>query len=250
MTDTTLTPTTTSFPRKTALYAAVGAGLVVAGALAATLVLRAPQSGRETAAATEAGGSGALPLLGAAAVAGAAGAKAGQAAPQDAPANAARKPAPRAVTTAAPRGGDAPVALDTRPAADTPAPVCATCGTVEAVSTVKQKGEGTGLGAVAGGVLGGVVGNQMGSGSGRKAMTVIGAVGGGIAGHEIEKRQRATTAYKVTVRMDDGTRRTLTRGESWAVGRRVTVEGDSLRAMRSATPADGTVRTLKTAAPA
>jgi outer membrane lipoprotein SlyB len=90
----------------------------------------------------------------------------------------------------------------------------------------------------------------MGSGSGRKAMTVIGAVGGGLAGNEIEKRQRATTVYKVTVRMDDGTHRTLTRSESWAVGRRVTVEGESLRAMRSQTPADGTVRTLKTAAPA
>ena len=142
------------------------------------------------------------------------------------------------------------MALATRPAADTPAPVCASCGTVESVNAVKQKGQGTGIGAVAGGVLGGVVGNQMGSGGGRDAMTVIGAVGGGIAGHEIEKRQRATTVYKVTVRMDDGTRRTLTRNESWSVGRRVTVDGESLRAMRSAPPASGEPRMLKTVAPA
>ena len=67
----------------------------------------------------------------------------------------------------------------------------------------------SGVGAVAGGVVGGLLGHQVGGGNGKKAMTVIGAVGGGVAGHEIEKQARATTVYKVTVRMDDGSLRTV-----------------------------------------
>ena len=48
-----------------------------------------------------------------------------------------------------------------------------------------------------------------------------GAVGGGFAGHEIEKQARATTVYKVTVRMDDGSTRTVTQHTAPAVGARI-----------------------------
>lgn len=113
------------------------------------------------------------------------------------------------------------------------ASVCATCGVVESVREVKVKGEGTGLGAIAGGVLGGAVGNQVGGGNGRKAMTVIGAVGGGLAGHEIEKRARAETFYDVTVRMDDGSVKTLRKKSAPAAGSRVTVEGTTLRVTKA-----------------
>lgn len=106
--------------------------------------------------------------------------------------------------------------------------VCAHCGVVESVQAVRQKGEGTGLGAVAGGVVGGALGNQVGDGNGRKAMTVLGAVGGGFAGHEIEKRARSETVYAVKVRMDDGTLRTFTRAQAPAIGARVTVNGSTL----------------------
>ncbi|MGA0612141.1 glycine zipper 2TM domain-containing protein [Caldimonas sp. KR1-144] len=111
------------------------------------------------------------------------------------------------------------------------APVCAVCGTVESVQAVKQKGEGTGVGAVGGAVVGGVVGHQMGGGRGKDALTVLGAVGGAVAGHEIEKNVRAETVYTVKVRMDDGTLRTLTRKEPVSVGSRVRVEGNSLSAV-------------------
>ncbi|EHR69189.1 surface antigen family protein [Burkholderiales bacterium JOSHI_001] len=118
------------------------------------------------------------------------------------------------------------------PAAPQPAaPACQHCGTVTAMKAVRQKGHASGAGAAIGGVLGGVVGNQMGKGKGRTAMTVIGAVGGGAAGHEIEKRRNATTVYQVTVRLDDGSQRTLTRNESWAVGRRVMVQGASMSSL-------------------
>jgi outer membrane lipoprotein SlyB len=110
------------------------------------------------------------------------------------------------------------------------AAACATCGVIEAVTPFEQKGEGTGIGAVAGGVLGGVLGNQVGGGNGKKAMTVLGAVGGGMAGHEIEKRQRSTTQYSVKVRMEDGTMRTVTQSTAPTVGQKVTVEGTQIKA--------------------
>ncbi len=110
------------------------------------------------------------------------------------------------------------------------APACAQCGVVESVQAVKVKGEASGVGAVAGGVLGGVVGNQFGGGNGRTAMTVLGAVGGGVAGHEIEKNVKAKTVYSVRVRMEDGSLRTLQQSQAPAVGARVKVDGSSLRA--------------------
>jgi outer membrane lipoprotein SlyB len=121
--------------------------------------------------------------------------------------------------------------------------VCNTCGVVESVRAVKQKGEGTGLGAVAGGALGGLLGNQIGGGNGRTAMTVLGAVGGGLAGHETEKQVRATTSYDVTVRMQNGTLRHLSRANPPAVGEQVVVQGQS---MRAATARDLENRTIST----
>jgi len=115
---------------------------------------------------------------------------------------------------------------------------CSNCGVIEAVRPVQQKGEGSGLGAVAGGVVGGVVGNSMGHGNGRAALTVLGAIGGGLAGNEIEKRTRSETVYEVKVRMDDGSLRTLTQRSAPTPGARVAVEGQTLRTLGSGGKAD------------
>lgn len=127
-----------------------------------------------------------------------------------------------------------------------PATVCATCGVIEAVRPVQQKGQGTGLGAVAGGVLGGVVGNQMGKGSGKTAMTVLGAIGGGYAGNEVEKQQRTVTVYEVRVRMDDGSLRTFTQSTEPVPGTRVEVEGRSFRAVDAGGAGNGRPATVQT----
>jgi len=82
---------------------------------------------------------------------------------------------------------------------------------------------------VGGAVVGGLVGSQIGGGSGKNVATVLGAVGGGVAGNEVEKRARATTVYQVRVRMDDGTLRTVTHDTAPAVGQMVTLEGSTLR---------------------
>jgi outer membrane lipoprotein SlyB len=60
-------------------------------------------------------------------------------------------------------------------------------------------------------------------------MTILGAVGGGLAGNEIEKNVRKETVYEVRVRMDDGSVRTLTQKTAPTPGTRVTVDGNALR---------------------
>lgn len=133
-----------------------------------------------------------------------------------------------------------PVAVAQAPApAPAPKPVvCADCGTVEAVTPVQRQGEVNGvavgnttigLGTVAGGVVGGLLGNQVGGGSGKTAMTVLGAAGGAFAGNQIEKNMKKVTVYQVRVRMNDGTTRTVEVSSSVPVGSRVIVEGNNLR---------------------
>jgi outer membrane lipoprotein SlyB len=109
------------------------------------------------------------------------------------------------------------------------AAICSYCGVVESVQAVQRKGQGTGIGAVAGGVLGAAVANQVGHGNGRAAMTVLGAVGGGLAGNEVEKRARSETVFEVRIRFDDGSMRTLEETSAPKVGARVEVQGDKIK---------------------
>ena len=108
--------------------------------------------------------------------------------------------------------------------------ICTSCGTVESIHTVELKGEATGLGAVAGGVTGAIVGNQFGNGRGQTAMAVLGAAGGAYAGNEIEKNVKKRYAYRVTVRMDDGSYRTVFQASAptVAVGTKVRVTDGAL----------------------
>jgi outer membrane lipoprotein SlyB len=116
--------------------------------------------------------------------------------------------------------------------------VCASCGTVEAVTPVQRQGQVNGvavgnqtigLGTVAGGVVGGLLGNQMGGGDGKTAMTVLGVAGGAFAGNQIEKNMKKVTVYEVRVRMDDGSTRNMELSSSVPVGSKVIVEGKNLR---------------------
>ena len=95
-------------------------------------------------------------------------------------------------------------------AAQEAAKECLNCGVIESIKLVELKGEGTGVGAVTGGVVGAVVGNEIGAGRGKTLATVAGAAGGAYAGHEIEKNLNKSTYFRVTVRMNNGSVRTLT----------------------------------------
>jgi outer membrane lipoprotein SlyB len=100
-----------------------------------------------------------------------------------------------------------------QPLPGTPATApCATCGVVESVRYVEKKGEGSGAGLIAGGVVGGVLGHQIGSGRGNTAATILGAGAGAYAGSQIEKNVKKKTYWVVSVRLDDGSKQSITSG--------------------------------------
>lgn len=136
----------------------------------------------------------------------------------------ARTSPPAPVRTAAPRK----VAGDAEPGAG--AVSCAACGTVESISVVERKGDGTGIGAVAGGVTGALLGNQIGKGNGRTGMAILGGAGGALLGNRIEQDMRRTTSYRINVRMDSGHVRTLYQrmAPDVAVGRQVEIVGNTV----------------------
>ena len=109
---------------------------------------------------------------------------------------------------------------------------CGNCGNVESVRAIKQRAEGSGLGAAGGAVLGGLLGNQIGGGSGRQIATVAGAVGGAVVGNQVEGNMKATTTYEIRVRLDDGTLRTFKQSSApqWSSGDRVRIVKGRLRA--------------------
>lgn len=214
-------PATSQGPR-TAILAVGGAALVGLG-LAAGMLLRSPSS---TPTPEVAAGASAVASAASLPVADAAQANASAPVATATQAPESRKAARRHDSN---QRHEAGAAAQNAPVGQTqPAAVCGNCGTVDSVRAVQQKGEGSGVGAVAGGVLGGVIGNQMGKGNGKTAMTILGAIGGGVAGNEVEKQQRAETVYEVTIRMDDGSARTLTQRSAPPTGTRVEVDGKSL----------------------
>ncbi|MFP3741471.1 glycine zipper 2TM domain-containing protein [Achromobacter sp. SIMBA_011] len=127
-----------------------------------------------------------------------------------------------------------------RPApAPAPAPAaqaCRTCGVVETIRQVQVPVKDNSdhlVGTIAGGVAGGVVGNQFGGGNGKTALTVLGAVGGALAGREVERnirQQQTVTHYELTVRMNDGSTRQFRSAQpfAFASGDHVRVENNQL----------------------
>ena len=160
--------------------------------------------------------------------------------PAPAPRYASVSPAPRAASYPSNNPGNYPSSYPTsqtinQPVAYPPASVCATCGSVESVTAVERPGKPSpiSVGSVAGGVIGAALGSQVGRGNGRTLATVLGAVGGGFAGHAIEGQVRKETVYQVGVRMEDGSRRTVESATAPSVGSRVTVDGNGLQGQTS-----------------
>lgn len=110
-------------------------------------------------------------------------------------------------------------------------------GIVQSIEFVQQEsngigGSGIGVGTIAGAVIGGVLGNQIGAGRGNAVATVAGAAGGAYVGHELESRQQQKSdAYKITVRMDDGSYQALIQSTDGGLrtGDRVRFQNGSLQ---------------------
>jgi outer membrane lipoprotein SlyB len=110
-------------------------------------------------------------------------------------------------------------------------PVRNDIGTVESIEVFRASDNNpVNAGTVLGGLAGGVIGHQIGSGRGNTAATIVGAVGGAVVGNEVEKRRVQASRYRITVRLDSGSKLVVedTRDVNLRVGDRVRVEGDRI----------------------
>ncbi|AZS77161.1 glycine zipper 2TM domain-containing protein [Achromobacter spanius] len=158
-----------------------------------------------------------------------------EAGPEDA--NLAPAPAQAQAQPSAPQAQQARPASAPRASAPAPAKqACQSCGVVETIRQVQVPVKDNSdhlVGTIGGGVVGGVVGNQFGGGSGKTALTVLGAVGGALAGREVERnirQQQTVTHYELTVRMSDGSARQFRSAQpfAFASGDHVRVENNQL----------------------
>lgn len=118
----------------------------------------------------------------------------------------AAKPKARPVArTAAPRVAQAPQTFE----APKPAPLPGVGGVIESVREIEQPRDKTIAGPVIGGIAGAVLGHQIGDGRTRTVATAVGAGAGILAGRAIEKRVRTDKVWETTVRLDDGSTRTV-----------------------------------------
>jgi outer membrane lipoprotein SlyB len=84
-----------------------------------------------------------------------------------------------------------------------------------------------GVGAVLGGVGGGLLGSLVGGGTGRDVAIAVGAIGGAVAGHEVQKKYDTQPGSIVTVRLDSGVLVVVTQpvDPTLTVGDKVMVQG-------------------------
>ncbi len=101
---------------------------------------------------------------------------------------------------------------------------CDSCGTVVTTNRKDQKGSGT-AGTVIGGVGGAVAGNVLGHNT---TSTVLGGVGGAVAGNVIGKKMTNRKVWSVQVKMDRGETRDIdyTTDPGFHQGDRVRIASD------------------------
>jgi outer membrane lipoprotein SlyB len=102
-------------------------------------------------------------------------------------------------------------------------------GVIEQINaTTIQSNHHQGVGAVVGGLAGLGIGSLIGGGTGRDVAMVLGAVGGAVAGNEIQKRHdQPIQAQQIFVRTGSGVLVSVTQPVNYnlRVGQRVYVEG-------------------------
>ncbi len=106
------------------------------------------------------------------------------------------------------------------------------CGYVRDIRQVQLgNNNGAAVGTVIGAVVGGLLGHQVGKGNGRTAATVAGAVGGGFAGHAIGKNSgNGDYGWQVVVQLQNGQYATVTQRNppQVQVGDYVMIRGDNV----------------------
>ena len=114
-------------------------------------------------------------------------------------------------------------------AAPPPAPVEIRSGRIEQITnTTIQSNHHSGVGAVVGGPAGLGIGSLIGGGTGRDVAMVAGAIGGAVAGNDVQKKNdQPIPAQQIIVRTNSGVLVAVTQplGPSLFVGQRVYVQG-------------------------
>ena len=102
-------------------------------------------------------------------------------------------------------------------------------GTISGIEMVDLEGDNQlGVGAVLGAAAGGLLGHQIGSGTGQDVATVLGVIGGAVAGNVAQKKYvQKKSGQHVTVRLDNGVTAVVTQETDSAlrVGDRVRIDG-------------------------
>jgi outer membrane lipoprotein SlyB len=117
-------------------------------------------------------------------------------------------------------------------AAPLPAQLPGVGGVIESVQEIEQKGENPIAGPIIGGIAGAVLGHQFGEGRGKTVATAAGAGAGILGGKVIEQKMRATKHWETTLRLDDGSTKTISSESqpAWHAGERVRlVDGQILK---------------------
>jgi outer membrane lipoprotein SlyB len=101
-------------------------------------------------------------------------------------------------------------------------------GTVESIRNVTIANPERGVGALGGAALGGIAGSAAGEGKGQAAMTVIGALAGGLLGQHAEQNINNKPGFEITVRLDSGELVAITQAadEMFRPGERVRLLSD------------------------
>jgi outer membrane lipoprotein SlyB len=100
-------------------------------------------------------------------------------------------------------------------------------GVIEGIDYVQRESGPSGAGALIGAIAGGVIGHQIGGGTGNTVATIAGAIGGGLVGNEVERRgRRDNEDFRIGIHMEDGSyRNVIVRDDpNLRVGDRVVVD--------------------------
>jgi len=115
-------------------------------------------------------------------------------------------------------------------AAPPPAPVEIRTGRIEQiVNTTIDSNHHSGVGAVVGGLAGLGIGSLIGAGTGRDVAMVAGAIGGALAGNEVQKKKdQPVAAQQIMVRTTSGVLVAITQpvGPNLYVGQKVYIQGN------------------------
>jgi outer membrane lipoprotein SlyB len=102
-------------------------------------------------------------------------------------------------------------------------------GTIVAIESVELESDAQlGLGTVLGAAAGGVLGHQIGSGGGQDVATVLGVIGGALAGNVIEKKYlHKKPGQRISVRLAQGATAVITQeaDSRFKLGDAVRIEG-------------------------